>query len=82
MAQQGRDLVAQRLAAAGWHQHERIAARAQMLDHFALRATKFGMAEPFAQQRERRRLTAGRLRFLTKHLLAPAGQAEARLGVD
>lgn len=38
--QQGRNLVAQRLAAAGWHQHQRIAAAYDMLDDSLLCTTK------------------------------------------
>ena len=53
--QQRRDLIAQRLAAAGRHQHQRIAARRHMRDDLGLLAAEFGIAEGLAQQRERRR---------------------------
>ncbi len=49
VAQQGRNLVAQRLAAAGGHQHQRIAPAGHMLDDGLLRAAKGGVAEGVAQ---------------------------------
>ena len=49
VAQQGRNLVAQRLAAAGRHQHQCIAARHNVLDDGLLRAAKRGVAECVAK---------------------------------
>ena len=42
-------LVAKRLAAAGWHQHQRIAAVHHMVNDGRLRAAKVGIAKDFAQ---------------------------------
>ena len=53
LAQQRRHLVAQRLAAAGRHQHQRIAATRDMGDDFALRTAKRLVAEGGAQDLER-----------------------------
>ena len=49
-------LVAKRLAAAGWHQHQRIAAFQYMVDDGRLRAAKVGIAKDFAQDVLRRRI--------------------------
>ena len=49
-AQQRRDLVGQRLAAAGGHQHQRIAAAGHVLDHLALEAAEAGIAEHLVEQ--------------------------------
>ena len=46
-AQQRRDLVAQRLAAAGRHQHQRVAAADDVLDDLGLLPAKRGIAENF-----------------------------------
>ncbi len=43
--QQRRNLEAQGLAAAGWHQHQRVAAVAHMLDDLGLMAAKLRVAE-------------------------------------
>ena len=51
-----RNLIAQRLAAAGWHQHQRIAAFQYMVDDGRLRAAKVGIAKDFAQDVLRRRI--------------------------
>ena len=51
--QQRRQLIAQRFAAAGRHQHDRIAAGHDMLDDRLLLAAKAGIAEDAAQHRER-----------------------------
>ena len=48
--QQRRDLVSQRLAAAGGHQHQRIAAADHVLDHLALEAAEAGIAEHLVEQ--------------------------------
>ena len=48
--QQRRDLVGERLAAAGRHQHQRVAAGGDMLDHLALEATKAVVAENVLEQ--------------------------------
>ena len=48
-AQQRRDLVAQRLAAAGGHQHQRVAAGDDMVDDLFLRAAEGGVAENVAE---------------------------------
>ena len=55
LAHQRRNLIAQRLAAAGRHQHQRVAAGCDMLDDLGLRAAKCGVAEDGAQERERGR---------------------------
>ena len=47
IAQQRRNLVAQRLAAAGGHQHQRVAAAHHVLDHLGLMPAKRGIAENF-----------------------------------
>ena len=52
-AQQRRQLIAQRLAAAGRHQHQAIAARRDMPDDLFLRAAKGGQAEHGIQHRKR-----------------------------
>ena len=52
-AQQGRQLVAQRLAAAGRHQHQAIAAVRHVPDDFLLRAAKGRQAEHGIQNRQR-----------------------------
>ena len=53
LAQQRRQLVAQRLAAAGRHQHQAIAAVGDMADDLFLRAAKAGQAEHGIQHRKR-----------------------------
>ena len=57
---QGRHLVAQALAAAGRHQHQRVAAGEHMVDYRFLRTTKAGKAEDTAENAlgivDRRRL--------------------------
>jgi len=50
VAQQRRDLVAQRFAAAGRHQHERIPARHRCIDDHFLLAAKFRVAEGVLQE--------------------------------
>jgi hypothetical protein len=47
------NLVAERFAAAGWHQHQRVAACEHMVDDFRLRATKGVVPENLAQHLER-----------------------------
>jgi len=54
MARDRRHLVAQALAAAGGHQHQRITTRAHVLDDGLLRAAKGAVAEHLAQQLQRR----------------------------
>ena len=53
LAQQRRQLIAQRLAAAGRHQHQAIAAVGDMADDRFLRAAKAGQAEHGIQHGER-----------------------------
>ena len=53
VAQQGRDLVAQAFAAAGGHQHQRVAAVGDMLDDVALHAAERRVAESVLKYRER-----------------------------
>ena len=64
VAQQRRDLVAQRLAAAGGHQHQRVAAGGDVLDDLAPAAPrKSAIAERLAQQYTRafgKRIEVGR----------------------
>ena len=50
------DLVAQRLTAAGGHQHQSVTAFQDMVDDGGLRATKFGVAKNAAQDVEWRQL--------------------------
>ena len=50
LAQQRRNLEAQRLAAAGGHQHQRVAARHDGVDDGRLVAAEFGVAEHTAEQ--------------------------------
>ena len=50
IAQQRRDLVAQRLAAAGGHQHQRVAAMADVVDDVGLLAAEGRIAENGLQQ--------------------------------
>ena len=52
-AQQGRQLIAQRLAAAGRHQHQAVAAIRHVPDDFLLRAAKGRQAEYGIQYRQR-----------------------------
>ncbi len=52
-AQQGRQLVAQRLPATRGHEHQRIAAPGEVADDLGLGAAEGGVAEDLAQQRER-----------------------------
>jgi hypothetical protein len=70
-AEQGGNLVAEALAAAGRHQHQRIAAAGDVVDDFGLRAAEGGVAEDVAQDlqgcccgrhRFRAGLRGGRLR--------------------
>jgi len=61
LAHQRGYLVAQRLAAAGRHQHQRVAARRDVLDDFRLRPAKRGEAEQGVQELERGGHTAGGL---------------------
>ena len=49
MANDRRHLVAQALAAAGGHEHQRVAARDRVLDDRVLQAAEFGVAEHVAQ---------------------------------
>jgi hypothetical protein len=49
--QQGRDLVAQRLAAAGGHQHQRVAAGGDPVDDRRLLAAEGGIAENLVENR-------------------------------
>jgi hypothetical protein len=56
-AQQGRQLVTQRLAAAGRHQHQAVAAIGHVADDFLLRAAKSRQAEHGIQHRQRIRNT-------------------------
>lgn len=51
-AQQRRNLVAQRLAAAGRHQHEAIAAAGDVFDDFTLLAAKRGITKYFVEDFE------------------------------
>ncbi len=51
-AQQGRDLIAQRFAAAGGHQHQRVSAARHVLDDGLLGATKALKAKDFLQYLE------------------------------
>ena len=60
VAQQRRNLVAQRLAAAGRHQHERVAAGGDVFDDRLLLAAELRIAEDAAQQAERGLRIAGR----------------------
>ena len=53
LAQQGRQLIAQRLAAAGRHQHQAVAALSHVPDDFLLRAAKGRQAEYRVQYRQR-----------------------------
>ena len=53
LAQQRRQLIAQRLAAAGRHQHQAIAAIGNVADDLLLRAAKAGQAEHGVEQSER-----------------------------
>ena len=53
------DLVAQRLAAAGRHQHERVAAGDDMLDDLLLAAPERGVAEDAVAARATRRSPSG-----------------------
>ena len=53
LAQQRRQLIAQRFAAAGRHQHQAIAAACDMPDDLFLRAAKAGQAEHGIEQRKR-----------------------------
>ena len=50
LAQQCRDLEAQRLAAAGGHQHQRVVARHQRIDDGGLLAAERGIAENAVEQ--------------------------------
>ena len=50
LAQQRRDLETQRLAAAGGHQHQRVATRHQRIDDGRLLAAKRGVAEDAVEQ--------------------------------
>src|SRR3546814_13743376 len=45
LAQDGRDLVAQRLAATGGHQHQRVVAAGDVVDDGGLLAAEGGVAE-------------------------------------
>jgi hypothetical protein len=49
LARDGRHLVAQRLAAAGGHEHERVAAGDDVLDDLGLRAAEVLVAEHFVE---------------------------------
>ena len=60
-AEQGGNLVAQALAAAGRHQHQRVAATGHMVDDLGLRAAEGGVAEDVAQDGQR--AGCGRHRF-------------------
>ena len=51
--------VAQRLAAAGRHQHQRVAPREHVIDDLFLRATKRGVSERLAKDRSRARSRTG-----------------------
>jgi hypothetical protein len=53
LAQQRRDLVADRLAAAGGHQHQRVAAGGDVLDDLLLEAAEALVPEDLAQDRLR-----------------------------
>src|SRR5690606_30634956 len=52
VTQQSRNLVTERLAAAGRHQHQRIAACGHMLDNGLLRTAKGGITENILQNTE------------------------------
>ena len=54
LAQEGGHLVAERLAAAGGHQHQRVAAARHVLDDRLLRAAKLRMSENARQHVKRR----------------------------
>ena len=69
-AQQCRDLVAQRFAAAGRHQHDGVAAGRDLLDHLLLRAAEFVKAKDRAQHAPRRR---GCARFRVPSRVRPCG---------
>ena len=51
MPHQCRDLVGQRLAAAGGHQHQRVAAAGHVLDHLALETAEGAVAEHLGEDR-------------------------------
>ena len=53
MADDRRDLVAQALAAAGRHQHQRVAAAGDVVDDGFLQAAEFGVAEDLVQDLRR-----------------------------
>ncbi len=58
-ANEGGDLVAQRLAAAGRHEHESVAARDDLLDDLGLLAAERVIAEDTVQDLERVRARGG-----------------------
>ena len=60
VAHQRRDLIAERFAAAGRHQHERVSAVGDVADDFFLGAAEFGVAEDGGEDREG---GGGELRF-------------------
>ena len=53
LSHERRNLIAQRLAAARWHEHERIAARRHVFDDFALLPSESGIAKNFVEDFER-----------------------------
>src|SRR3546814_4688956 len=52
LAQDGRDLVAQRLAATGGHQHQRVVAAGDVVDDGGLLAAEGGVAEDLLERSE------------------------------
>ena len=61
-AHERRDLIAQRLAAAGRHQHQRVAARHHRVDDLRLVAAELAVPEHAPEHVERRRSGVGRAR--------------------
>lgn len=62
VSHQRRNLIAQRLAAAGWHQYQRVAAGGNVLDDLSLRIAKIAMTENVAQNGDRVRFLGDRFR--------------------
>ena len=77
-AQQRRNLVAQRFAAAGRHQHQRVAAIDDVLDYGLLFAAKRGIAKNVAKQVERGRSHCADVSKCNQRIVAPAGAFAAR----
>jgi hypothetical protein len=64
VAEHRRDLVAQRLAPSGWHQHQRIAAARKLLDRFGLVPAERGVAEHVVEDRKSFALVVQGIRFV------------------